>query len=318
MNEPYQAGDDTNRGRSILRGLDLNSIRLALNISDHRSLRRAAKSVGISESSISHRLRSLEDVLTVALFHRSSEGVEPTNAGKEFFARSREALRILDLAVADAASTSRGMAGRLTVGLYTSLSDGRLRAALAEFSQNHPATRIEIIEGSRSRMIEGLNARTIDVTVLVGFPDPVLGEALPLWREQTFAIVQASHSIAQLPKVPWDRLADEVLLFSTRDAGPEASNALIARIGGSGRWPTRRLHNVNRDTLLTLVAMGSGVAVMIESDLGCLPTGAVAVPLYDADGPTKELLTAYRDPGNDNPPLRRFWSLLRSSYVSLD
>lgn len=171
-----------------------------------------------------------------------------------------------------------------------------------------------MIEGSRSRMIEGLNARTIDVTVLVGFPDPVLGEALPLWREQTFAIVQASHPIAQLPQVRWDRLADEVLLFSTRDAGPEASNALIARIGGSGRWPTRRLHNVNRDTLLTLVAMGSGVAVMIESDLGNLPAGAVAVPLHDADGPTKELLTAYRDPGNDNPPLRRFWSMLKSRY----
>jgi hypothetical protein len=26
-------------------------------------------------------------------------------------------------------------------------------------------------------------------------------------------------------------------------------------------------------------------------------------------------LTAYRDPGNDNPPLRRFWSLLKSGYV---
>lgn len=268
----------------------------------------------MSESSVSHRLRALEDALTVSLFRRSSEGVEPTNAGREFFARSREALRILDLAMADAASSSLGMAGRLKIGLYTSLSRGKLRDAIWEFTHEHPDTELELVEGSRSRIIEGLNARTIDVTVLIGPPEPVLGEWLPLWREQAFAIVPEKHPLASESEIPWDRLAKETLLFSTRDAGPEAESALIARLGGPGRWPNRRLHTVNRDTLLTLVAMGRGVAMMIESDLGHLPTGVVAVPLVDASGRTRELLTAYRDPGNDNPPLRRFWSLLKSRY----
>ena len=163
-------------------------------------------------------------------------------------------------------------------------------------------------------MIEGLNARTIDVTVLIGPPDPVVREALPLWREQAYAIVPETHPLANEREIAWGRLADETLLFSTRDAGPEAESALIARLGGPGRWPSRRLHTVNRDTLLTLVAMGRGVAMMIESDLGHLPSGAVAVPLVDANGRTREVLTAYRDPSNDNPPLRRFWSLLKSRY----
>ena len=169
------------------------------------------------------------------------------------------------------------MAGRLKIGLYTSLSRGKLRDAIREFSHELPDTELELIEGSRSRMIEGLNARTIDVTVLIGPPDPVLGETLALWREQAYAIVPETHPLASENEIAWDRLAEETLLFSTRDAGPEAENALIARLGGPGRWPKRRLHSVNRDTLLTLVAMGRGVAVMIESDLGHLPMGAVAV-----------------------------------------
>ena len=54
--------------KSLMRaGPDLASIRLALTIADHRSLRRTAKATGLSESSVSHRLRSLEDTLTVAL-----------------------------------------------------------------------------------------------------------------------------------------------------------------------------------------------------------------------------------------------------------
>ena len=163
-----------------------------------------------------------------------------------------------------------------------------------------------------------MNARTIDITVLIGPLDPILGEALPLWREQAFVIAPDTHPFASETEIGWDRLANEMLLFSTRDAGPEAESALIARLGGPGRWPNRRLHTVNRDTLLTLVAMGRGVAIMIESDLGHLPTGAVAMPLVDADGRTREMLTAYRDPGNDNPPLRRFWSLLKSRYSEAD
>ena len=273
-------------------GPDLASVRLALSVADHRSLRRTAKALGMSESSVSHRLRSLEDTLTVALFHRSSEGVEPTNAGRQFFARSREALRLLDLAMTDAALSSRGMAGQLKIGLYTSLSIGKLGDAIRDFSQQHPEIELELVEGSRSRMIESLNARTIDVTVLIGPPDPVLGEALPLWREQACAIVPETHPFASESEIAWGRLADETLLFSTRDAGPEAESALMARLGGPGRWPNRRLHTVNRDTLLTLVTMGCGVAMMIESDLGYLPSGAVAVPLVDSSGPTRELLTA--------------------------
>ena len=191
----------------------------------------------MSESSVSIRLRSLEDTLTVALFHRSSEGVEPTNAGSKFFARSREALRILDLAMADAAAGGRGVTGRLTIGLYTSLSMGKLRGAIGEFSHEHPDIQLELIEGSRSRMIEGLSARTIDLTVLIGPPDPVLGEALPLWREQAYSIVPKTHPFAGETEIGWDTLANEMLLFSTRDAGPEAESAMIARLGGPGRWP---------------------------------------------------------------------------------
>lgn len=272
----------------------------------------------MSESTVSNRLRSLEDTLTVSLFQRSSEGVVPTNAGVEFFTQAREALRILDLAITEAAAASRGSAGHLTIGVFTSLSIGKLRDAIASFINEHPKIELRLIEGSRSRMIEGLNARTIDITVFIGPPDYAIGEALPLWRENAFAIMPSQHPLVVEPAIEWKRLARETLLLSTRDAGPEADSALIARLGGPGSWPDRRKHSVNRDTLLTLVAMGRGVAVMIESDLGYLPAGVVAIPLHEPEGPTRERLTAYRDPGNDNPALRRFWSLLKSRYAESD
>lgn len=167
-------------------------------------------------------------------------------------------------------------------------------------------------------MIEGLRARTIDLSVMIGPPDPHIGEALPLWREQAYAMVCRNHPFAERTHMTWGDLDDQPFLFSTRDAGPEAEAALVARFGGPGRWPNRRLHTASRETLQALVSLGHGVALMIESDLGHRPDGVVAIPLYDQRGPTMERLTAYRDSGNDNPPLRRYWSLLRSRYTGPD
>ncbi len=216
--------------------------------------------------------------------------------------------------MADASATSRGATGSLTVGLYTSLSTGNLRESLAEFAAQHPEIEIQVIEGGRPQMIEGLRARTIDVTVMVGPADPHVGEPLPLWREQIFAVLAKRHPLAERSELDWTQIAGEPFLISTRDAGPEAESAVVAQLGGPGHWPTRRLHTASRETLRALVALGHGLAVMIESDLGQIAPDVVAIPLRDAEGFTLERLTAYRDPSNDNPPLRRFWSLLKSRY----
>src|SRR3546814_19604936 len=80
-------------------------------------------------------------------------------------------------------ATSRGVAGRLTLGLYTSLSTGRLRDALAAYTDRHPEVELHVVEGDQSRMVEGISSRSIDIVVLLGAPDEMLGEPLLLWRE---------------------------------------------------------------------------------------------------------------------------------------
>lgn len=296
-------------------GLDLQSIQIVLAIAEHRSLRRAAIAIGLSESSLSYRLRTLEEVLTVSLFHRSTEGVEPTNAGLIFFAQARAALNILELAMADAAAASRGKAGQLTIGLYTSLSSGNLRHAIREFGEDHPEVDLRMIEGGRSELVEGLRSRVIDILVLVGRRDDNIGENMPLWSEKSFAVMSVHHPLSSRAQLYWTDISDETLVFSTRDGGPEAELALRVRMGTVGHWPNKRLQAVSRETLFTLVALGRGITLMLESDLGYAPQDVKAVPLRDEDGFSEELMTAYRDQRNDNPASRRFWSLLRRSYL---
>lgn len=295
-------------------GLDLASVRLVLAIAEHRSLRRTATAVGMSEAALSHRLRALEDALTVSLFHRSSIGVEPTKAGAAFFEEAREALRVLDLAVINAAATSRGTAGKLTLGLTTSLSAGRLRTALSAYAEEHPEVDLQLVEGDRFRMVEGISSRAIDIAVLHGAPDDKLGEPLPLWHERLHVLIAQGHPLAGCSEVHWSDLEEETLLVAAQSVGAEAVKLLSGRMGRHGRRPVTRSHSISRETVLSMVGMGLGLTLMIESALGSLPQGVVAIPLAAGDQALVPL-TAYRDPSNDNPPLRRFWSFLKRGYV---
>jgi DNA-binding transcriptional LysR family regulator len=295
-------------------GLDLASVRLALMIAERRSLRRTAMAVGMSEAALSHRLRALEDVLTVSLFHRSSVGVEPTLAGLAFFEEARKALDLLDLAVANAGAISRGAAGRLTLGLTTSLSAGRLPIALSAYAEEHPEVDLQFVEGDRSRMVEGINSRAIDIAVLHGAPDNKLGEPLMLWHERLYVLIAADHRLAGRSEVLWSDIEEETFLVAARTVGAEAVQLLAGRYG-RGRSPVTRSHLISRETALSMVGMSLGLTLMLESGLGRLPQGVVAIPLASSDGETLIPLTAYRDPSNDNPPLRRLWSFLKRGYA---
>jgi DNA-binding transcriptional LysR family regulator len=63
--------------------IELTTVHQALKVAEHRSFRRAAEALGICQSSISKRVRNLEDVLGVDLFDRHHAGVKVTDAGRQ-------------------------------------------------------------------------------------------------------------------------------------------------------------------------------------------------------------------------------------------
>jgi len=61
-------------------------------VAEHASFTRAATQLGISNPSLSHAIRSLEDQLGVRLFNRTTRNVALTEAGAELLAHLNPAL----------------------------------------------------------------------------------------------------------------------------------------------------------------------------------------------------------------------------------
>jgi LysR family glycine cleavage system transcriptional activator len=113
----------------------------------HPRFRDAAKSLGVTESAISHQVRRLEDFLRVALFDRAGAGVRLTPAGRRYLEQIGPAIAQIQAATeAMLRPTGRAVA-RLT--LPPSLAANWLIPQLGAFERAHPDIELQLVPTTR-------------------------------------------------------------------------------------------------------------------------------------------------------------------------
>lgn len=92
---------------------NFNDLQLFLVVARERSFTRAASKLGVSQSALSHAIKTLEERLNMRLLMRTTRSVAPTEAGDRIIACLEPRLADLELAL-EAIVQSNGAAG----GLY--------------------------------------------------------------------------------------------------------------------------------------------------------------------------------------------------------
>ena len=127
--------------------IELRHLRYVIAADKHRSFRQAATALRLKQSTLSRRIHQLEDELGVLLFTRHSGGVRPTTAGHDFLRRAKRITEEVHAMTVLAKAESRGEVGRLSIGFYTSLSAGNLRASLLDYVTRYPEVICHAVEG---------------------------------------------------------------------------------------------------------------------------------------------------------------------------
>jgi len=148
---------------------DLSELTAFLAIVHHRSFRKAAESLELSPSTLSHMMRTLEARLGVRLLHRTTRSVSPTEAGDRFRAQLQPVLHSLDLALDDVGTFRDGPSGTLRINAGESAARLLLHEVLPVFLARYPNVDVDLVS-------EG---RLVDI-VAEGFDAGVrLGESVP-------------------------------------------------------------------------------------------------------------------------------------------
>ena len=147
----------------------LNELTALAAIAANRSFRKAADELGLSSSTLSHMMLSLERSLGVRLLNRTTRSVSPTEAGERLVARVRPLLGELDAALEEANELSGTVSGTLRINASEGAARVLLELAVPRFLERYPDVALDLVT----------NGRLVDI-VAGGFDAGVrLAEAVP-------------------------------------------------------------------------------------------------------------------------------------------
>lgn len=263
-----------------------HQLRCFLAVAEELHFGHAAAGLGLSSSSLSQQIATLERRVSRPLFRRSSRSVELTDDGRYLVPLAMEAVAAMGAVLMwadDAVATTD-----LRVGLMVSHPmSGRILAAAAE---QMTGVSWHIRQLGFSECYEALLQGDVDCVFVTEIGDAPVREieVLPLWEEGCVVILSERHRLADRASVGLAELAEEV--FISDEGREDSSRWLTAATAPDGFTP--KVLPVARGVEEVLAAVGAGLGINIAgmSALGTYARpGLRFVPVIDAPAATTYL-----------------------------
>ncbi|WP_309675650.1 LysR family transcriptional regulator [Pseudomonas sp.] len=222
----------------------------------------AANRLGISQSAVSHALKSLEQELGVELLRRHQSRVELSDIGQQLLLRARAMLGLANTLRQEAAD-ARGMKrGTLRIGSFGPTSSIKLLPLiLLHYRAAHPGIEVHIDEGPDRQVIQWLEERRIDIGFVV-LPEERF-DTFALIKDQMVALLPVDHPLARRDSLTLSDLCNDPFVLT--EAG---SSELVSRLFSAARLtPNIRYRCSQLLSTLDTVGRGDALTVVAESSL---------------------------------------------------
>lgn len=253
------------RGVSGVSDVKLRKLRYFAVLAEELHYGRAADRLCITQPPLSAAIKSLEDELDVRLFERTSRAVRLTPAGEAYLSEVRIVLDALTKADRVAQTAEQGATGHLTVGFGGSLIFRGIAEIIENFSSQFPRIEIELIEMPQTELLENLKSKHLDVgfTSTPSVPASLCSTPLPV---DEFAVcLPLRHPLAHRAEIDLMELAQEKFVMVDREISPLNYEAMSAIFHRAGIHPKLVHRTRGWLTIMAMVSMGSGIALLPSS-----------------------------------------------------
>ena len=201
--------------------MELRHLRYFTALAESLNFTRAAERLHVTQSTLSHQIRQLEEELGKPLFDRKSRRVGLTEAGESFLAYATQALGVIDQGLSELKQPAPSITGTVRIGTTHTFNLGFLPDCIASFLKQYPTVKVVVEELSGDAITQGLKRAELDVGI--GYrPEEQKGIRFePLFNEELALVVSRSHPLARRKRIRVAELHREALVllpasFSTR------------------------------------------------------------------------------------------------------
>lgn len=151
-------------GAPFASAMDLNALRLFVDIVDAGNLSAAARKLKMTRANVSYHLKALEEELGVQLLRRTTRHVEPTPVGAGLYEHGRNILGEVAAANALISNMGKSLQGHVRLSVPTGLGHALLSPLLVQFKQRYPDITLDVVFDNR---IHNLVSEDVEVALRI-------------------------------------------------------------------------------------------------------------------------------------------------------
>lgn len=180
--------------------MELRHVRYFDAIAETLNFTRAAERLHVTQSTLSHQIRQLEDELGVELFDRSSKKVRMTEAGEILRSHLTPALEQIDRAVQALRGNAETLTGSIRLGTTPSFNTRMVPLCVSTFLHHYPGIQVTVEELSAGMIARRLASGHLDLAVSYR-PEGTDLWFEPLYNEELRLVVASTHPLAARRRV---------------------------------------------------------------------------------------------------------------------
>ncbi|RZL67802.1 MAG: LysR family transcriptional regulator [Variovorax sp.] len=236
----------------------------------------AARSLHVSQPTVTTQVGQLETLYGVELFHRAGRQVRPTEMGERLTVLSRQIFALEAEAVQLLRESGELHTGHLRVA---AVGPSHVTRMLVAFNQRYPGIKVSVSTGNSQEVLARLADYRADVGVLAQVALDERFVSMPYSEHAVAIVCSAQHSFAQRRSIGIAELQGEKLIL--RESGSTTRRAIETAMQDAGVVPEVVMEIGSREIIREAVLHNVGVAAVSEVEYVPGP-GLRAVRLNDA------------------------------------
>jgi DNA-binding transcriptional LysR family regulator len=246
--------------------LNFNHLYYFYVVAKARSFSEAARSLNVSQSSISVQIRLFENYLGHKLFNRLKKGVELTESGMVVFQYAEEVFQDVDRVWNDLAAMERQVKGTLSLGTIQSFGIYSLPELLKRFTDEYPEVKVAVEFGTARQLADMLQTGSVDLAIANSTRRYAGLTGIPLRENKLFLVAPPDHPLVGLETINPRELENHP--FIGHEEGSETRAMMDAFFRRMSLSIEYTLESSNVATIKHMVLAGLGLSVLPEMAVG--------------------------------------------------
>ena len=243
--------------------MDWDKLRIFHAVAEAGSFTHAGETLNLSQSAVSRQISSLEESLSVALFHRHARGLILTEQGELLYRTAHEVFSKLAMAEAQLAESKDRPKGQLKITATQAFGSSWLTPCLLEFIELYPDVEVDLVLEDREL---DLSMREADVAIRM--QPPRQPELIQRHLMTVHLNVYAAPSYLKrhgIPKTPEDLDNHRIIVYGDDTRPPVKDIDWLLKTGTRKDKPRTPILTVNSVyAIQRAVQSGLGLASLPE------------------------------------------------------